>query len=160
MIDNVGKHFEVGAVNTFLRYWKSMFSLNPASRIARKARKGTAMRLSSETRQWSKWEVLNLVMQYFGYLEPFLGENENLAPSRRGHLLELFDDPENASDLEIELAAMIDAGPHYVSAKYYLEGDGPLAFSCYERYLHLLMQLLWNLIRTLRQKLTCRLVGM
>jgi hypothetical protein len=28
---------------------------------------------------------------------------------------------------------MIDAGKHFVSATYYLEGDGPLVFSCYER---------------------------
>ena len=95
------------------------------------------MRLSSETMQWSMWEVLNLVMQHFGDLEPFLREIENLAPSCRGHLLELFDDPDNAIDLEIELAAMIDTRQLYcVSVKYYLEGDGSLAFSCYERYLH------------------------
>lgn len=119
------------------------------------------MRLSSETRQWSMWEVLNLVMQHFGDLEPFLREIENLAPSCRGHLLELFDDSDNAIDLEIELAAMIDARQLYcVSVKYYLEGDGSLAFSCFERYLHLPMQLLWNRIRTLRQKLACILVGM
>ena len=30
-------------------------------------------------------------------------------------------------------AAMIDAGRHFVSATYYLEGDGPLVFNCYER---------------------------
>ena len=40
-------------------------------------------------------------------------------------------DPISARDLEIELAAMIDAGQHFVSVTYYLEGDGPLAFSCY-----------------------------
>ena len=28
---------------------------------------------------------------------------------------------------------MVDAGVHFVSATYYLEGDGPLIFSCYER---------------------------
>jgi hypothetical protein len=41
-------------------------------------------------------------------------------------LLELFDDPVSARNLELELAAMIDAGirKHFVSATYYLEGDG------------------------------------
>lgn len=132
-IDNVGKHFEFGVLDTFARYWNTMFSLSPAARIAWKTRSGTAMRLSSETRWWSQWEVLNLVMQYFGDVEPFLRENENMAPSCRRHLLEIFDDPVSARDLEIELAAMIDAGQHFVSATYYLEGDGPLAFTCYER---------------------------
>ena len=33
----------------------------------------------------------------------------------------------------MELAALIDAGVHFVNASYYLEGDGPLIFSCYER---------------------------
>ena len=35
--------------------------------------------------------------------------------------------------MELELAALIDGGVHFVSATYYLEGDGPLIFSCYER---------------------------
>ena len=34
---------------------------------------------------------------------------------------------------DLELAAVNDAGVHFVSATYYLEGDGPLIFSCYER---------------------------
>ena len=72
-------------------------------------------------------------MQYFGDVEPFLRENENLTPYCRMLLLEIFDDPISARDLEIELTAMIDAGQHFILATYYLEGDGPLAFSCYER---------------------------
>ena len=43
-----------------------------------------------------------------------------------------FDDPVTARDLDIELAAMIDSGEHFVKATYYLEGDDPLVFSCYE----------------------------
>ena len=132
-IDNVGKHFEFGVLDTSSRYWNTPFSLSPSARITWKTRTGTAMRLSSETRWWSKWEVLNLVMQCFGDVEPFLRENENLAPSCRRHLLELFDDPISARELEIELDAMIDAGHHFLSATYYFEGDDPLAFSCYER---------------------------
>ena len=44
-----------------------------------------------------------------------------------------FDDPATAKDLDIEPAAMIDAGKHFVQATYYLEGDGPLVFTCCER---------------------------
>ena len=72
-------------------------------------------------------------MKFFGDVEPFLRENDNLSPVCRASLLEIFDDPVIARDLDIELAAMIDAGKHFVQATYYLEGDGPLVFACYER---------------------------
>ena len=71
-------------------------------------------------------------MEFFGDVEPFLRENENLSTVCRSGQLELFDDPVTARDLDIELAAMIDAGKHFVKATYYLKGDGPLVFSCYE----------------------------
>lgn len=109
-----------------------MFSHSPAARLLWKTRTGVAMLRKSDTRWWSKWEVLNLVMQYFGDVEPFLREND-ISPVCRANLLELFDDVNNLRDLNIELAAMIDAGRHFVAATYYLEGDGPLVFTCYER---------------------------
>ena len=129
-IDNVGKHFEFSVLDTFSRCWNTMFSLSPAARLLWKTRTGTAMRLHSKTRWWSKWEVLNQVMEFFGDVEPFLRENDNLSPVCRASLLEIFDDPVTARDLAIELAAMIDAGKHFVQATYYLEGDGPLVFAC------------------------------
>jgi hypothetical protein len=33
----------------------------------------------------------------------------------------------------LELAVTIDLGEHFVKTTYFLEGDGPLVFSCYER---------------------------
>lgn len=69
--DNVGKHFEFGVLNTISWYWNTIFSLSPTAHMAWKTRTGTAMRLSSEKRWWSKWEVLNRVMQYFGDVKPF-----------------------------------------------------------------------------------------
>ena len=72
-------------------------------------------------------------MEFLGDIEPFLRETDNLSPVCRASLLEIFDDPATARDLEIELAAMVDAGKHFVQATYYLEGDGPLVFTCYER---------------------------
>jgi hypothetical protein len=73
------------------------------------------------------------VVNYFGYVEPFLRENEEICPANRQHLLEIFDDPQTCQDLRVELAAIVDAGVHFVKATYYLEGDGPLIFSCYEK---------------------------
>ena len=36
-------------------------------------------------------------------------------------------------NLKLELAATIDVGEHFVKATYFLEGDGPLVFACYEK---------------------------
>lgn len=36
------------------------------------------------------------------------------------------------SRLQVELAAVIDAGKQFLKATYRLEGDGPLALKCYE----------------------------
>ena len=132
-IDNVGKHYKFSVLDTFSRSWNTMFSLSPAARLLWKTKTGTAMKLHSKTRWWSKWKVVNHVMKFFGEVEPFLRENDNLSPVCRANLLEIFDDPATARDLQIELAAMIDAGKHFIQATYYLEGDGPLVFSCYER---------------------------
>ena len=68
-------------------------------------------------------------------MEPFFRENEEICPANRQHLLEIFDDPQTCQDLRLELAAIVDAGVHFVKATYYLEGDGPLIFSCYEKLL-------------------------
>lgn len=131
-IDNVGKHFEFSVLDTFSRNWNTMFSHSPAARLLWKTRTGKSMLLKSDTRWWSKWEILNLVLEYFGDVEPFLREID-ISPVCRHNLLEIFDDADKLRDLHIELAAMIDAGRHFVSATYYLEGDGPLVFTCYER---------------------------
>ena len=133
IIDIVGKHFEFSVLDTFSRCWNTLFSLSPASRLLWRTRTGIAMQLHSKTRWWSKWKVLNQVMEFFGDVEPFLRENDNLSPLCRASLLEIFDDPVTARDLDIELAATIDAGKHFVQATYFLEGDGPLVFTCYER---------------------------
>ena len=77
--------------------------------------------------------MMNLVLEYFADVEPFVRENDHLAPATRTHLMEIFNSPGDSKDLELKLAAFVDGGNHFVSATYYLEGDGPLVFSCYER---------------------------
>ena len=77
--------------------------------------------------------MMNLVLEYFADVEPFVRENDHLAPATRAHLMEIFNSPADSKDLELELAAFVDGGNHFVSTTYYLEGDGPLVFSCYER---------------------------
>ena len=132
-IDNVGKHFEFRVLDRFAHLWISMFSHSHAVGLAWKTKTGKAMSSYSATRWWSKWEVLKQVADYFADVEPFLRENGHIAPATRQHLVDIFDNPDDAADLELELAVLIDGGVHFVSATYYLEGDGPLIFSCYER---------------------------
>ena len=131
-IDNVGKHFEFRVLDTFAQYWVSLFSHSAAACLVWKARTGTAMRTYSPTGWWSKWEVMNLVIEYFADVQPFVRENDHLAATR-AHLMEIFNSPTDSKDLELELAAFVDEGNNFVSATYYLEGDGPLDFSCYVR---------------------------
>ena len=132
-IDNVGAHFVFRILDSFTQYWVSLFAHSYNARLIWKEKTGQSMRSHSTTRWWSKWEILQQVLLCFGFVEPFLRENQELSKATRQHLLEIFDDPQDAQDLRLELAAVIDAGVHFVSATYYLEGDGPLIFSCYEK---------------------------
>ena len=77
--------------------------------------------------------MMNLVLENFAAVEPFVRENDHHAPATRAHLMEIFNSPADSQDLELELPAFVDGGNHFVSTTYYLEGDGPLVFSCYER---------------------------
>ena len=132
-IDNVGNHFEFRILDSFTQYWVSLFAHSFNARLLWKEKTGQAMRTHSDTRWWSKWDILQQALYYFGDIEPFLRENEELSPAVRRHLLEIFDDHQDFQDLRLELAAVVDAGVHFVSATYYLEGDTPLIFTCYER---------------------------
>ena len=69
---------------------------------------------------------------YFGDVLPFLEENVNLSPATHQKLLDIFENPQDVQDLRLELAAIVDAGIHFVKSTYSLEGDGLLIFSCYE----------------------------
>ena len=63
-------------------------------------------------RWWSKWEVIKQVMLYFADVEPFLRENEDFGPHLRLKLLTFFDNPQNTSKLQVEIAATVDRGNH------------------------------------------------
>ena len=117
-IDNVGNHFEFKILDLFARYWISMFSHSYNARLVWRERTGQSIRTFSETRWWSKWEVLRQVSEYFGDVEPFLRENDEVSPANRRRLLEIFDDPQSCQDLRLELAALVDAGVHFVNATY------------------------------------------
>lgn len=113
--------------------WISLFSHSTKAKVAWKTQTGKAMASYSTTRWWSKWEVMHQVMLYFGDIEPFLSSSEEFAPTVRSKLLAFMSDPSKKALLQVELAAVIDWGEHFVKACYSLEGDGVLVLSCYEK---------------------------
>ena len=59
-------------------------------------------------------------------------QHSDIGTHTRPKLLTYFEDPEKLKYLKVELAAVVDYGEPFVKATYNLEGDGPLALSCYE----------------------------
>jgi len=96
---------------------------------------GRSMATYSQTRWWSRWEIMLQVLEQFGDVEPFLQENSDLSPATRSKLLDILHNPQSLTTLKLELAAVVDMGVHFVKATYRLEGDGLLILVCYEEIL-------------------------
>ena len=62
----------------------------------------------------------------------FLETHTEISPATREKLLSMLRDDEERKYLMVELAVTIDAATPFVNDTYNLEGDGPLALSCYE----------------------------
>ena len=75
------------------------------------------------------------LMVQFGDLERYTEEAKDakVCPQILPQLQEILSDPQQHMPLKLELAATIDVGEHFVKATYFLEGDGSLIFSCYEK---------------------------
>ena len=58
---------------------------------------------------------------------------ENIAPQIVAQIQDILSDKQRWINLLLELTAVVDIGEQFVKATYYLKGDGPLVFSCYER---------------------------
>ena len=109
-----------------------MFSHSPKARLAWKALTGRAIKLYSATRWWSKWEVMKQLSLQFGDVEPFLDNHKDMAPSLTSKLRSFSQDVQKSVYQQLELAAVVDWGEHFVKATYTLEGDGPLGLRVYE----------------------------
>ena len=72
----------------------------------------------------------------FGDVEMFVA-TADLFPAVRVELQSIMNNSNQKSQLMVELAITVDAGEPFVKATYFLEGDGPLVFSCYEKILDL-----------------------
>ena len=131
-LDHVGENFKTPILTDFMHSWISLFSHSPKTRLLWKSRVGRSMSTYSSTRWWSKWEVVKMVMLYFGDIQPFLIQNDDIGPATRPKLLSFFADQQKLALLQLEIAATVDWGEPFVKACYFLEGDGPLALECYE----------------------------
>ena len=90
------------------------------------------MRSYSKTRWWSRWEVYEQLLTSSGDATPFVEQETTLAPTTRQRLLSITQDTQKNQKLQLELAAVIDAGDPFVRATYKLEGDGALVFDCFD----------------------------
>ena len=131
-LDLIGDKFKVPTLSIFFTLWISFFSHSAKLKALWKTRTGQSIATYSQTRWWSRWEVMNQAFMMFGDIEPFLREND-VSPATRAKLLEFFDDRQKLFLLKLELAVIVDVGAHFVKATYSLEGDGLLALICYDR---------------------------
>ena len=131
-IDLVGEKFRTPNLNGFIHLWVSLFAHSPRARLFWKSRTGKAVTSYSPTRWWSKWEVMSQVMAFFGDVTPFLQANPEMSPATNRKLIGMLQNPTTRSFIQVELAAVVDAGEAFVKATYNLEGDGPLVLKCFE----------------------------
>ena len=82
-IDHVSEKFITPVLDEFVSAWVLLFSHSPKSRLAWQSRVGRSVKSLSKTRWWSRWEVINQLLELFGDIEPFLVENDDLGPRTR-----------------------------------------------------------------------------
>ena len=77
-------------------------------------------------------------MLQFAEIQPFVQERLQTAANKVAtlqQLQEMLTNNQTRLFLQIELAAVVDAGKPMVESTYILEGDGTLAWQCYEQLL-------------------------
>ena len=135
-IDGVGERFNIPTLRRFLLLWNALFCHSPATRIARRERTGISKKTYSQTRWWSWWEVANQAMQQFAEIQPYVKKRLTVVNNRAATLRQLEEmllDGQTKTLLQVELAAVVDAGKPMVEATYILEGGGTLAWKYYEQ---------------------------
>ena len=134
-LDNVANHLVIPTLLEFGSVWIRLFRHSYKAKLLLKDLTGQRPRSYSETRWWSKWEVYQQILMQFGDIERFLIEAEaaKVGPQLLPQLQAILSDPVRLINLKLELAITIDFGEHFVKATYFLEGDGPLVLSCYEK---------------------------
>ena len=132
-IDHVGEKFDTPVLAEFISSWISLFAHSPKNKaLWREQTGGRSIQSFSATRWWSRWEVMEQLLVLFGDVDVFLHQDEIGSPATVSKLVGILSDPNKKLYLQIELASVVDFGKPFVTATYNLEGDGPLALSCFE----------------------------
>lgn len=121
------------------QFWISIFSQSYQSTQMQQS-----IRIFSETHWRStsgKRQSILMMANLF-----FLRTTKFVSPEYCRCLVETFDNPEKCQNLHLELTAAVDAGVHFIYATNYLEGDGPLILTHYERLSTVTPQLLQKLL--------------
>ncbi len=130
ILDHVGEKFNTPVLKEFTSAWISLFSRSPKNKLAWKSQTDQAIRTYSDTRWWSCWEVMKPIHDLFGDVERFVA-TADVFPAAKLKVRNIMTTLK--SQLMVELAITVDAGEPFINATYFLEGDGPLVLSCYER---------------------------
>ena len=65
------------------------------------------MRSYSPTRWWSRWEVDNQCLEYFGYIELFLQQHADMGGKTCEKLVAMFADEKSLKRLKVGLAIVV-----------------------------------------------------
>ena len=71
-LDRVGEHFQVPIADQFTRLWTLLFSRSPKGRLVWRSSCERAVPRYSETRWWSRWEIMKQVLEGYPDVEGFL----------------------------------------------------------------------------------------
>jgi len=75
-LDLVGDKFKAPNLSLFFTLWISYFAHSSKLKALWKIQTGRSIATYSQTRWWSRWEVMQQAFVLFGDVEPFLWENE------------------------------------------------------------------------------------
>uniref|UniRef100_A0A1X7T065 DUF659 domain-containing protein n=1 Tax=Amphimedon queenslandica TaxID=400682 RepID=A0A1X7T065_AMPQE len=141
-IDHVGEKFKTPTLDEFVTAWITLFSHSPKAKLAWRTQTGKAVKTFSKTRWWSRWEVVNQLLELHGDILPFLHTHSDQGQATRSKMLSILQDPTKNILLQLEMAVVVDAGKQFLQATYDLEGHGTLVLQCYE-----LIEAIFNFIR-------------
>ena len=131
-IDHVGERMQTPLLDEFMSNWISLFSRSPKAKLIWKSQTGISILSFSNTRWWSRFELIKQVRDMFGDVVLFL-KNEDLTTVTAQRLRTIMDDMPSLRKLKMEIAIMVDAMEPFVKVTYDLEGDGPLVLFAYQK---------------------------
>jgi len=105
-LDIVGDKFKTPNLHHFFTLWNSLFSHSFKARAVWKQQTGRALPSGMTTRWWSRWEMMQQMLEQFGDINLYLRQAD-FSSSTCAKLLEILDNPQSSLLLCIELAAVL-----------------------------------------------------